>query len=87
MANINKSRKEVKEMNQLKLMFMWLRTKYRILKKPVKLLLYEKDGKKYLTVFHLTIKGEKIKRTFEIVSEVNSKRQPIEFKVRKIDKK
>lgn len=55
------------------------------MKDPLKFLLYEKNGKRYLIVVLAGLKGEKVKRRFEIITEVDKENNPVEFKGIKID--
>ncbi len=59
---------------------------YRLLKHPLRFILYEKNGKRYLIVLLIGLKGEKVKRRFEIVTEVDKEDNPIEFKANPIIK-
>lgn len=65
--------------------FLYLRARYRLLKNPLKLIFYEKNGKRYLIVVLIGLKSEKLKRRFEIVSEVDKLHQPIAFEGIKTD--
>ncbi len=65
--------------------FCFLRTKYRFMKNPFRLVLYEIRGKRYLTVIRTNFKGVKWIRRFEIVTELNPvSLEPIEFKGEKL---
>ena len=76
-----------KEFNRkIETLFLHARTKFKMLKNPFRLYLYEKNGKRYLVAFHSTFKGVKWFRRFEIVSELNPATfEPIEFKGIKVD--
>lgn len=74
------------ETSRLKLLFLHLRTKFRMLKNPFRLYLYEKNGKKYLIALHATFRGVKWLRRFEVISELDAVTfEPIEFKGIRID--
>lgn len=71
--------------HRIKNFFLKLRARYRLLKDPLRFLLYEKNGKRYLIVVLIGLKGEKVKRRFEIITEVDKEDNPVEFKGIKID--
>lgn len=71
---------------RIKNFFLVLRTRYRLLKNPLRFILYEKNNKRYLIVILFGLKKEKVIRRFEIVSELAPvSLEPIEFNGIKID--
>ena len=60
--------------------FLYLRTKYKLQKNPVKLIFYKKGDKKYLAVVRTNWQGVKWSRHFEIIREIDSNGETIEFK-------
>ncbi len=60
--------------------FLYLRARHRFQKNPVRLILYEKNSKKYLAVVRTNWQGVKWSRRFEIIGEIDSNGETIEFK-------
>ena len=65
---------------KVKSFFLRVRTRYRLQKNPVRVVLYEKNNKKYLAVVRTNWQGVKWSRRFEIIGEIDSNGETIEFK-------
>ena len=57
-----------------------MKTRWKLQKNPVKMILYEKSNKKYLAVVRTNWQGVKWSRHFEIIGEVDSQGEIKEFK-------
>lgn len=70
---------------KIKRYYLYIMARYKLLKNPLKFVFYEKNGKRYLVVLLVGLRGVKINRRFEIVSEVDKSYNHIAFKGRKVD--
>ena len=66
--------------HKVKSFFLRVRTRYRLQKNPVMVVLYEKNNKKYLAVVRTNWQGVKWSRHFEVSREIDSNGETVEFK-------